>query len=96
MEGTTFQQVLDETRFEAARQLLDYTRIPLTEIAASVGYSESRAFSRAFRRWSGGPPSYKRSPPRDEGAPSIKEERGTSRVSLVSRSSFAGNIEERR
>jgi AraC-like DNA-binding protein len=61
MEGTTFQQVLDETRFEAARQLLDYTRIPLTEIAPSVGYSESSAFSRAFRRWSGGPPSYKRS-----------------------------------
>jgi AraC-like DNA-binding protein len=61
MKGTTYQQVLDEIRFEAARQLLEYTRIPLTEIAASLGYSESSAFSRAFRRWSGGPPSYKRS-----------------------------------
>ena len=60
-EGTTFQRVLDEVRFEAARHLLEYTRLPVTEVAASVGYSETSAFSRAFRRWSGGPPSYRRS-----------------------------------
>jgi len=59
-QGTTFQQVLDEVRFEAARQLLETTKIPLTEIAASLGYAESSAFSRAFRRWSGEPPSRRR------------------------------------
>ena len=59
-QGTTFQQVLDEVRFEAARQLLETTKIPLTEIAASLGYSESSAFSRAFRRWSGEAPSHRR------------------------------------
>jgi AraC-like DNA-binding protein len=52
-EGTTFQEVLDEVRFEAACQLLDTGRIPITEIAASLGYAETSAFSRAFRRWSG-------------------------------------------
>jgi AraC-like DNA-binding protein len=55
-QGTTFQKVLDEVRFEAACQLLDTTRIPLTEIAASLCYAESSAFSRAFRRWSGATP----------------------------------------
>jgi len=60
-EGTTFQRVLDEVRFEAARNLLEYTRLPVTEVAASVGYSETSAFSRAFRRWSGQPPTRKRS-----------------------------------
>jgi AraC-like DNA-binding protein len=52
-EGTTFREVLDEVRFEAACQLIDTARIPMTEIAASLGYSETSAFSRAFRRWSG-------------------------------------------
>jgi AraC-like DNA-binding protein len=55
-EGTTFQELLDEVRFEAACQLLDTARIPITEIAASLGYAETSAFSRAFRRWSGATP----------------------------------------
>jgi AraC-like DNA-binding protein len=59
-QGTTFQRVLDEVRFEVARQLLDGTGLPLTEIAASLGYAELSAFSRAFRRWSGAAPSRRR------------------------------------
>jgi AraC-like DNA-binding protein len=59
-QGLTFQQVLDETRFETACQLLDTTRVPLTEIAALLGYAESSVFSRAFRRWSGTSPSSRR------------------------------------
>jgi len=55
-EGTTFQQLLDEVRFEAACQLLDTAHIPITDIASSLGYSETSAFSRAFRRWSGTTP----------------------------------------
>jgi AraC-like DNA-binding protein len=55
-EGTTFQTLLDEVRFETACQLLDTARIPVTEIAVALGYSETSAFSRAFRRWSGATP----------------------------------------
>jgi AraC-like DNA-binding protein len=55
-EGTTFQKLLDEVRFEAACQFLDTARIPITEIASSLGYAETSAFSRAFRRWSGATP----------------------------------------
>jgi AraC-like DNA-binding protein len=55
-EGAGFQRVVDETRFEIARQLLTQTRIPLSEVAVALGYSEASAFTRAFRRWSGQSP----------------------------------------
>jgi AraC-like DNA-binding protein len=55
-EGTTFKDLLDEVRFETACQLLDTARIPITQIAVSLGYAETSAFSRAFRRWSGTSP----------------------------------------
>jgi AraC-like DNA-binding protein len=55
-EGAGFQSLVDETRFEIARQLLTQTRIPLSEVALALGYSEASAFTRAFRRWSGQAP----------------------------------------
>jgi AraC-like DNA-binding protein len=55
-EGAGFQSLVDETRFEIARQLLSQTRIPLSEVAVALGYSEASAFTRAFRRWSGQAP----------------------------------------
>jgi AraC-like DNA-binding protein len=54
--GAGFQNLVDETRFEIARQLLTQTRIPLSEVAVALGYSEASAFTRAFRRWSGQSP----------------------------------------
>jgi AraC-like DNA-binding protein len=59
-EGTTFRELLDEVRFEAACRMLDTARIPITEIAFSLGYAETSAFSRAFRRWSGATPGERR------------------------------------
>ena len=55
-EGTTFQQVLDEVRFEVARQLLAGSGIALDDVAATLGYSGVCPFMRAFRRWSGTTP----------------------------------------
>jgi AraC-like DNA-binding protein len=54
--GTTFQRLRDEVQFELACQLLRSTTIPTGQIASIVGYSESSAFNRAFRRWAGVPP----------------------------------------
>jgi AraC-like DNA-binding protein len=51
--GTTFQQVLDETRCEAARQLLCYSKVALDDIAASLAYAGVSPFMRSFRRWTG-------------------------------------------
>lgn len=50
--GTTFRQVLDEVRYDTARQLLAQTNVPIEEIAAALCYSEVSAFTHAFRRWS--------------------------------------------
>jgi AraC-like DNA-binding protein len=55
-QGTTFQKVLDEVRFEVARQLLEHTRVPISEVAAALCYAEVSAFMHAFRRWAGTTP----------------------------------------
>ena len=55
-EGTSVKQLLEDVRFELARQLLEETRMPIGEISASLHYSKPGAFSRAFRDWSGKTP----------------------------------------
>jgi AraC-like DNA-binding protein len=52
-EGTTFQRLLDESRFEVACQLLRDSDAPIDQIANGLGYSGASAFGRAFKRWSG-------------------------------------------
>jgi len=52
-EGTTFRRLLEETRFEVARQLLRDTDAAVDQIASGLGYSGPTAFGRAFKRWSG-------------------------------------------
>jgi AraC-like DNA-binding protein len=54
--GVSFHELLDEARFLAARNLLQISRVPVTEIAARLGYSDTPAFTRAFRRWAGTSP----------------------------------------
>lgn len=57
MEGLAFRQIANEVRFEIACDLLANTDMTLSQIAASLKYSEPSAFTRAFRRWSGQTPS---------------------------------------
>lgn len=54
---SSFQHLLDEVRFEKARQLLQQTDLPLYLIAEQLGYSETASFRHAFLRWSGVTPS---------------------------------------
>lgn len=51
--GTTFKDVLEEVRFEAARQLLESTDLSLDDIAGALGYAGDSPFTRAFRRRAG-------------------------------------------
>jgi AraC-like DNA-binding protein len=51
--GTSFQQILDEIRYEFARQMLEDSTMELGEIAAALDYAAPGIFTRAFRRWSG-------------------------------------------
>jgi AraC-like DNA-binding protein len=54
--NTTFRALLDEGRYEIARQMLENTSLDVTDVASSLGYADASAFTRAFRRWSGNTP----------------------------------------
>jgi len=50
-EGTGLQQLVDQTRFELAKQLLENTELPLADIASALHFADAAVFSRAFRAW---------------------------------------------
>jgi AraC-like DNA-binding protein len=51
--GLTFQDLVLAVRRELAPAYLIDRRMPATEVALCLGYSELSAFSRAFRQWTG-------------------------------------------
>jgi AraC-like DNA-binding protein len=76
--GTTFRALVDESRFEFARQMLEMTALDVSQIATLLNYADASGFTRAFRRWSGTTPAVWRtrrgravqvSRPRSYGAP---------------------------
>jgi AraC-like DNA-binding protein len=54
--GCNFKALVDEGRFEIAREMLQNTSLDVSRIAASLDYADASAFTRAFRRWSGATP----------------------------------------
>jgi AraC-like DNA-binding protein len=61
-EGSHLHDLVAEARLIVARQLLEETRLPVSEVAAALHYSDLTAFSRAFRQWTGKPPTAWRRP----------------------------------
>ncbi|MGZ9031933.1 MAG: AraC family transcriptional regulator [Burkholderiaceae bacterium] len=59
--GESLQEIRDEVTAAAACQLLGNTEKSASEVALILGYSDSSAFTRAFRRWHGVPPTQWRS-----------------------------------
>lgn len=60
--GTSFQQLLDETRKEVAEWYLVNTTESVEGISLQLGYADASNFSRTFRRWYGETPgSYRKS-----------------------------------
>lgn len=60
-EGTSFKQLLDETRRELADQYIRNPMVSIGEITYLLGFSEPSNFSRAFKRWNGtAPAEYRR------------------------------------
>ena len=55
-EGTTFQSMVDETRYHISRQMLETSDAALSHIADMLGYTDVRTLNRAFKRWSGSTP----------------------------------------
>jgi len=54
--GLSFSKLVDEARFDAARDLLADPGLRVVDVAAALGYGDAANFTRAFRRWSGVPP----------------------------------------
>lgn len=56
--GTSFRALVDDTRFDIARQMLADSSLEARRIADMLGYADASAFTRAFRRWSGTTPAH--------------------------------------
>ena len=56
-EGSSFQTLKDECRRAAALQYLASNDLSLAEVSGLLGFDETSAFFRAFKRWTGQTPS---------------------------------------
>lgn len=50
-EGTSYRDVLDETRKSLAEEYLRQRKLSHAQIAYLLGFSDQSNFSRAFKRW---------------------------------------------
>jgi AraC-like DNA-binding protein len=55
-ENTSYRALVDEVRKELALEHLSRPGTSATDVAFLLGFSEPSAFTRAFRRWTGQPP----------------------------------------
>jgi AraC-like DNA-binding protein len=55
-EGTSFGEILDDSRQRAALEYLSRPEMSISETAFMLGFSEPSTFYRAFRRWTGKTP----------------------------------------
>ena len=57
VEGTSFRQIRDSCRREAALDILRRSTLPIEVVAMRLDFCDSDAFRRAFHQWMGMPPS---------------------------------------
>jgi AraC-like DNA-binding protein len=55
-EGTTFQQIKDHARCEAARLHLGRPELSVNDVALQLGFTDPSAFHRSFKKWTGQTP----------------------------------------
>lgn len=60
-EGTSYKELLSETRHELAMRYMSSSSSPISEVAYLLGFSEVGNFTRAFKRWTGMAPTEYRS-----------------------------------
>lgn len=48
-EGTSFSELMNLRKLSLAKRLLQHSKIPISQIALQVGYTESASFTRAFK-----------------------------------------------
>ena len=52
-EGESYRSIMDELRRDLAISLLGEPHLSISEIACELGFAESSAFHRAFKKWTG-------------------------------------------
>ena len=57
-EGASFSELLAEVRRSETLKRLKERNVTIAAIATDLGYSDQATFTRAFRRWTGVPPSW--------------------------------------
>lgn len=69
-EGTSYEQLADDVRREAALRMISDGQLSLTSIAYELGFLDPSSFTRAFRRWTSmSPTAYRRELNRSEENP---------------------------
>lgn len=69
VQGTSVRKLLEDVRYEVARQLLIDTDMSTTAVASALDYADASAFNRAFRRWTNATPAAWRSQVRSLAVP---------------------------
>ncbi|MGS2723889.1 AraC family transcriptional regulator [Porticoccus sp. GXU_MW_L64] len=59
-EGTSYQEIVDQVRARIATEYLQESSLSIERISELVGYTEATNFRRAFKKWTGNPPSFYR------------------------------------
>jgi AraC-like DNA-binding protein len=54
--GVTYRTIVGQVRMQVACKLLEARKLSVTEVALELGYTNTSAFFRAFKRWIGMPP----------------------------------------
>jgi AraC-like DNA-binding protein len=55
-EGTTYQQIKDNTRRDAAMGYLSRPELSIGAVAALMGFTDTSSFHRSFKKWTGSTP----------------------------------------
>ena len=56
-EGTSYQKIKDAIRCDIAIEKICAQHMTVNDVAALLGFSEPRSFTRAFKQWTGVAPS---------------------------------------
>jgi len=56
-ENSSYRELCQEIGKDFAASLLSNQNVKITEVASALGYSNARAFQRAFKSWTGQTPS---------------------------------------
>ena len=79
-DGSSFAEVLDAVRADLARHYLGQSKLSVGEVANILGFSETSALTRAFRRWYGVTPRTLRARTHQDGDTSFPGTAGTSKA----------------